>query len=107
MTIWSGIAFVVTIPFVIYGIISVKKQHDFHFTYTPIIKYAGVTILVSILITIISEQVLTYPQSIFDFIPEIIPLFVLYAILYFGITFVVDESTKKLFRSIIKEIIKK
>jgi hypothetical protein len=107
VTVWSGIAFVVTIPFVIYGITSVKKQYSFHFTYPPIIKYAGVTIMVSILITIISEQFLTYPQSIFDFIPEIIPLFALYAILYFGITFVVDESTKKLFKSIFKEIIKK
>ena len=107
VTIWSAIACVVTVPFVIYGIITVKKQYNFHFTYPPIIKYTGVTILVSILLSIISEQFLTYPQSIFDFIPEIIPLFVLYAILYLGITFVVDESTKKLFKSIIKEIIKK
>jgi len=107
VTVWSGIAFVVTIPFVIYAIIAVKKQYNFHFTYLPIIKYTGITVMISILIIIISEQFLTYPQSIFYFIPELIPLLVLSGILYFGMTYVADDSTKKLFKSIIKEIIKR
>jgi hypothetical protein len=107
VTIWSGIAFVATIPFLIYGITAVRKQHNFHFTYPPIIKYAAITIIISFLITMISEEYLTYHQSIFEFVPQVIPLCALFIILYFGLTFVFDESTKKLFKAIIKEIIKR
>ena len=107
VTIWSGIAFVVSVPFAIYGIIAVKKQYNFHFNYPPILKYVGATVITSILVTVVSEQFLTYPESIFDFLPEIIPLLTLALVLYFGMTYVIDNSTRKLFKSIIKEIIKR
>ena len=46
-------------------------------------------------------------ESIFEFIPQVIPLLVLGGGIYFGITYLIDNSTRLLFNSIINEIRRK
>lgn len=107
VTVWAIFAFVVTIPFVAYGYITVKKQYKIKFPSIPILKYSFVTLLASFVVYTLLDYMLTYPQSIFQFIPEIIPVLIIAGAIYFGITYLIDNSTRQLFKSIIKEITKR
>jgi len=104
VTIWALILLAATIIFMIIGMIFVRKQYKINFVYSPILKYAGTAILASIIVYYISEKVLVYTESVFDFLPQVIPLLLLGGGIYFGITYAVDNSTKILFKSIFKEI---
>ena len=107
VTIWAFIFFVVYIPFVVYGLVFINKNYKIKLPSIHIVKYVFATIISVIIIYFITENTLQYPQSIFDFLPQIIPLVVLGACFYFAITYVIDESTRLFFKSIINEIKRK
>tara|TARA_B110000495_G_C22405232_1_gene258365 strand:- start:54 stop:470 length:417 start_codon:yes stop_codon:yes gene_type:complete len=107
VTVWALILLGMTIIFTIVGIIFVRKQFEIKFSYVPILKYTGTVVFASIITQYVSEKVLIYNESIFDFIPQVIPLLVLGGGIYFGITYLIDNSTKLLFHSIINEIRRK
>ncbi len=88
----------------IIGMIFVRKQYKINFVYTPILKYLGATISASIIVYYISEKVLVYTESIFDFLPDFIPYLIAGIGLYLGITYLIDKKTKQLFHKIINEI---
>jgi len=104
VTIWSFILFTVYIPFTIYALILVKKNHQITLPFVSFLKYSGVTLLASIAVFFISEKVIEYVPSIWDFLPQVIVIAALGGGIYFGLTYVVDSSTRKLFKSIINEI---
>jgi len=93
--------------FTFVGMILVRKQYKIIFDWTPILKYLGVAILASLIVYYISEQNLVYTESVFNFLPQIIPLLVLGGGIYFGITYIIDKSTKSLFHSILNELRRK
>jgi len=68
------------------------------------IKYSLVTAFVSGFIFYLSENFLTYTESVYDFIPQIIPIVLVGSVIYFGITYFIDNSTKLLFKSIMNEL---
>jgi len=107
VTVWASILLVMTIIFTIIGIILVRKQYQINFVFTPILKYSGVVILASIIVYYVSEKVLVYTESIFDFLPQVIPLLVVGGGIYFGITYLIDKSTRVLFHSILNELRRK
>lgn len=101
---WSMIYFVVYIPFTIYGIISMRRNHRIVLPYTSIIKFALVSLGISFLLLIMKDRILTYPKSIWEFMPQILPMVILGGLLYFGISYLIDKSVKSFFNSIIAEI---
>jgi len=103
-TIWAMISFVVVVPFTVYGFICVRRDHKISLPYKEIIKYSLVTLLASIITSYLLETSLSYPPSIFEFIPQLIPFMILGALIYFGLTYLIDSSTRKLFKLIVKEI---
>ena len=103
-TIWAMIALVAIVPFTVYGFFSVQKEYKISLPYKAIIKYSLVTLLASIIVFYLLENTVSYPPSIFEFIPQLIPIMILGALIYFGLTYVIDESTRELFKLIIKEI---
>jgi len=104
VTLWSLIFFAVYIPFVIYGLVFIHKRYHIKFSVIHIGKYVFATITSVTLTYIIAENYLEYAESIFDFLPQFLPLVVLGGTLYFGITFLIDEDTRVFFRSIFKEL---
>ena len=50
------------------------------------------------------EEFLVYEESIFDFLPNIIPYLFLSILIYFGLTYLVDKKTRVLFKAIFSEI---
>jgi len=107
VTVWALILLVVNTPFMIYGLVKVKKSHNIDFPFKDAAKYIGTTIIAVTIIQFLIENTLTYPPSIWEFIPEVLPLVFLGAGIYFGISYIIDKTTRKLFRSIINELIKK
>ena len=76
--------------------------------YTISIKECGlVTIFASIISYCIIENYLKIAEDVFDFLPQFILIVILGGSIYFGITYAIDESVKKLFKLIWKEILKK
>ncbi len=107
VTIWSLILLVVTIIFMVIGMILTRKQYEIKMPFIPIIKYSVIAALASLIVYQLVENMLVYTESIYEFIPQIIPILLIGGGIYFGITYVIDNSVKKLFHSIIKEIFKK
>jgi len=107
VTIWALILLAVTTIFMIIGMILVRKQYKINFVYTPILKYMGTAILAAIIVYYVSEKVLVYTESVFDFLPQVIPVLLLGGGIYFGITYLIDKSTKVLFHSILNELRRK
>ena len=104
VTIWAYILLVVTVAFTMLGFLIVKKRHDFSFPFIPIGKYVVATIIASIPVYLLVESTILYTESVYDFIPQLIFPLILGGILYFGITYLIDNSTRELCRSIVKEI---
>jgi hypothetical protein len=107
VTVWGIIALVVTIPFAIYGYVASKKQYNICLPYIPILKYLIAASISSVVIYFISLDFLTYPDEILQFIPELSILLLFGGILYFGLTYLIDFDTRKLFKSIFNEILKR
>lgn len=107
VSIWSLILLATTIPITVYTAIIAKKQHNVNFQYSSITRYTLVAVFSSLIVFFISDGVLEYPENIFEFIIQVIPFILVGAFLYFGINYLIDTSTKNLFRSIVKEMIKK
>jgi len=103
VTIWSIIVVVTTIPFLIYGLIMIYKEYEIILPYKSIIKYFGITLLASLITYYLIENSLTYKESIFDFIPQLLPYVILAGAIYLSLTYAIDEPTRKLVKLILSE----
>ena len=104
VTIWSLIYFLITLPMMIYGLISIKRNYKIQMPIYAMAKFTGITIIASVTIFFISETSLVYTESVYEFLPQLIPLLALGGVMYFGIMYVIDKDTRKLFKSILREI---
>ena len=101
---WSIIAFVVQIPFTTYFYLMVRKQFPLSIDYVAVIKYLIISVVVFTGAYLLTEQYLEYDPKISTFLPNLVP-FVLFGVLsYFGLTYLIDKRTRKLFKAVINEI---
>ena len=104
---WAIIALGTEIPYVVYISIIARKEFKPKLEKFAITKYL-LSSMVSFGITyIIMEKTLVYHTSIFQFLPELFQYIILGSCIYLGITYVIDSKTRKLFHSIISEVLKK
>jgi O-antigen/teichoic acid export membrane protein len=101
---WAFLMFIASIPITTYTVVVVKKHHNLKIPIFSIMKYVLITIISSVIVFYTMENFITYRESVFDFLPEIIPFILFAGILYFGIAYIIDQDTRKLFRGIINEI---
>lgn len=104
VTYWSLILVIVTIPFMIYSVLLVRKNHQISLPYNAILKFSVIALLSSLVTYFILENYLIYYESIFDFFPHLIPIIVLAGAIYFGTSYAFDKSTREFFRLIFTEI---
>jgi hypothetical protein len=101
---WSLILLSVVIPFLLYGILKVRQEYQISFHLKSISKYVASSIISFIVVFFALENSLVYSESVFDFLPQLIPLILFAGLIYFGLTFLIDKSTRELFSSIMNEI---
>jgi len=58
----------------------------------------------SVVLFYLSETYLEYKTSIWEFLPEIIPLVIISGVIYLGLTYLIDNPTRLFFKSILAEI---
>lgn len=101
---WSIIAMIIQIPFTTYFYLLTRKNFPVSVDPITIMKYLVISILVFGGTYLLTEEFLEYNESIFVFLPNLIP-FVLFSIfVYLGLTYVFDKRTRKLFKAVISEI---
>ena len=104
VTYWSLIVVLVIVPFMIYSILLLRKNHQINLPYDAILKFGAVALLSSLITYFIIENYLIYYESVFDFIPHIIPFIILAGTIYFGVLYTFDKSTREFFKLIFTEI---
>ncbi len=101
---WSMVALITQIPLTFFLYRIVKVEFSPKLAHRNIIKYFIVSVLVFGLTSLLMEEYLEYKESIFEFLPEFLKFVVLGVISYLILTYLIDSKTKKLFKSVIKEI---
>ena len=104
---WSFVVFIVEIPFTLYYYYLVRKNFPVSLDVKSIVKYLGINVAVFGGVYYLMEEFLVYEESIFEFLPNLIPFLLLGVSVYFGLTYLFDKKTKKLFKAIFSEIMKK
>lgn len=104
LTYWSAAFMIVEIPFTIYYIKMSRKDFPINLELKPIFKYFVLSIIIFSLVYLLLENFLVYDDSIFIFIPNLIPFLLLGILVYFGLTYLVDKKTRKLFKAVIHEL---
>ena len=100
---WVLISLGVEIPLTFFIIYLVKKSFVIKFDYKSLIKYLLMSIVVFGFVGIIMEETLEYKESIFEFLPSIIPYAIIAILSYLGITYLIDKRTRVLIKAIINE----
>ena len=101
---WSIILFIIEIPFTIYLFYLTKRNLSLSLDIITILKYLLISIGVFTAIHFMMEEFLEYDEKLINFFPNVLPFSVLGLIIYFGLTYLVDHKTRKLFKGIFLEI---
>jgi O-antigen/teichoic acid export membrane protein len=97
ITIWVTIALIIEVPYLIFIWIVLHKKTSICFPYVNCIKYLGATIAFMLVFWNTLEHFIMYYESIFDFLPSLIFQMIICISIYFGITYIIDKNTRKLF----------
>jgi len=101
---WTITALIIEIPFFVYLWFFMKKNVEFSFPYKNTGKYIAATIAFIFVFMITSDYIIIYHESIYDFLPLLILELIICIGVYLSITYLIDNKTKILFKSIIREI---
>ena len=104
---WSVIGVLIEIPLTIYVIRVTKKSFKLKIDMKSSLKYLLTTIVIFGVIGIIMQEYLIFEESIFEFLPSLLPYLICSIVGYFGITYLIDYRTKVLFKAIWNEVLKK
>lgn len=101
---WAIVTLITQIPLTIYLYFMIRKEFQPKYNYKAILKYLLATIIVFTIIYLLMDEFLIYKNEIVYFLPRFL-LFVLTAAAgYLGITYAIDLQTRKLFKSVIREL---
>lgn len=101
---WSAVILIVQIPFSIYLYSLVKKNFPLKIGAVNLMKYLVTSIITFGSAFYLMDKFLIYNESVFVFIPNLLPFVIFGAGAYLGITFLIDSKTRGLFKSIINEL---
>lgn len=104
---WTGISFVLSIPFLVYSVFLLKKYMTFSLPYITALKYFVGAISMIIVFLFTSDFIIFYKISIYEFLPGVFIEFILCFSTYLGVTYLIDNKTRVLFRAIVMEFMPK
>lgn len=101
---WAILSLIIEIPFLFYLSSLIKKNFILNLPIDSIVKYSASAVIIFVMIFLLMENYLEYQNQIFIFLPNVIIYLSLGVSLYLGVTYFIDERTKKLFNSILSEL---
>ena len=105
--IWALVAFICYIPYTLTLYFLVRKEFSPSLQKSSLSKYFLASIVSFGFVYFLMQEYLIYQESIFEFLPSLIPYVILAVGMYLGITFATDFKTRILFRAVFKELRKK
>jgi len=104
VTWWAIIVLGLEIPFFIYMLIQVQRNVEFSFPFIKTAKYFGATLAFVLVFFVTSNYLISYEISIYDFLPGVIYQVIICVAVYLGLTYIIDEKTRTIFKGVINEI---
>lgn len=104
---WAFISLLIEIPNFSFYLFIVKRKIGFIIPYVSVLKYMIGTGGLVLIYSLTSPILITYHESIFDFLPGLILQLILCVIVYVGILYSIDSKTRKLSNAILDEIFHK
>ena len=104
VTIWSLLPAVVSVPFVAYLWILVRRTIRIPLPKRRILVYAASTLAFMAVYYVTADHVITYPENIFEHVLQMVLQLALCAGVYFAITYAADHKTRHLVRQVIAEL---
>ena len=104
VTWWAMIGLLVEIPLTTFLWIYSTKYVKFSFPITNLLKFLFAMSVFIIFFLLTSDSILNYEPSIYDFLPSLLIELALCISIYLGLTYLIDKSTRNLFKSILNEI---
>lgn len=101
---WAIVLLVTEIPFFIYRWIRIQKFIKFSFPIKQFVIYSGATLAFIGIFLLTSDSIIQYEISIYDFLPGVILQLSICIGTYLGITYLIDQKTRILFKAIMNEI---
>jgi len=105
VTWWSVISLLTQVPFTFYLWNQVRKNVELAIPYMSIAKYTAATFAFIIVYIFTSDFIIKYEISIYDFLPGLLIQALICVSIYLSITYLIDERTRRLFKSITNEFI--
>ena len=104
---WALVGLIVEIPLFLYIVNLTKKSFTLKLNYRRIFKYFITSVVIFGLMYVLMDKYLVYNESIFEFLPSVVPFALFGVLFYFGINYVMDRKIKSLVKDVLKELIKK
>ena len=104
LTYWASVSLITQIPFFIYSFILLRRDITVSINFKSVGKYFIVSVIIFGTIYFVIEEFLTYNESVYVFIPNVLIYLAIGVLSYIIITYFIDSNTKALINSIIKEI---
>ena len=101
---WGFIFLGAQVLYTVFLQIMARKNITIKVDYIAIVKYGSVCILLFGGTFLLMEEYLVYEESIFIFLPSLLPYIAICVLGYLGITYLIDQRTRILFKAILKEI---
>ena len=101
---WVMIGLAVEVPFAAYVVRRVREDFVFGIDWASFAKYLLAAAAAFGAAYVVMEEYLAYEQGIFEFLPPVIGYLALAVGAYLGVTWVVDQKTRRLFGLVLCEV---
>ncbi|QLH02206.1 hypothetical protein C5F47_00720 [Nitrosopumilus cobalaminigenes] len=104
---WAIVSLSIQVPISIITFILIKKHFTVKFDLKSIFKYLFGGLISLIITNFLLELFLVYNVELIEFLPNVIIYLFIGISIYFGITYLIDNKTRKLFESIFRAVLNK
>lgn len=104
---WSIIGFLVEIPLTVIIWKFSNQINKLSFSWKQITKFITATITFILFYSLTADLIINYESSIYEFLPSLLTELFICVMIYLGITYVLDDDIKSLFKSLKKEFYQK
>lgn len=104
VTVWASVTLGVSVPFLAYHIMLVKRHAPFRVPYSNILKYVAGAAGMTGMFLLTNEHIVAFEISIYSYLPALLLEMAICGTTYLGITYALDCRVRRLLRLILLEI---
>lgn len=102
--VWSSILLSVTVPYLLYHVILIRRHAPFRVPYRRILCYMGGVAGMVVAFLVTNDTIIVFDESIYVYLPRLLIEVAICGAVYLGITFAIDHKTRRLIKLILLEL---